>query len=203
MALWIPPPPRWSTAAPFNCRVEATFATDRPVDQSLMDERIDQQASFRSLRRTTSQPHGCDHFGGSCLCRYMEPAYSPPLRFSLRGRLRPLFRPSLRGLARPNVRQCPSQRRLRAWRFADIPTPPPDQNIKSVTAVVNALSIFSASLALDACATTSALARQRFYITSATEIALVLPTPPPQPITGSALASQRFAVNRSRAWGSA
>jgi hypothetical protein len=32
---------------------------------------------------------------------------------------------------------------------------------------------------------------------------LVLPTPPPQPITGSVLASQRFAVNRSRAWGSA
>jgi hypothetical protein len=92
---------------------------------------------------------------------------------------------------------------LRAWRFADIPTPPPDQNIKSVTAVVNALTIFSASLALDACATTSALARQRFCITSATEIALVLPTPSPQPITGSALASQRFAVNRSRAWGSA
>lgn len=160
-------------------------------------------AARSPARRTTAQPHGCDHFGCSRLCRYMEPAYSLPLRSSLRGRLRPSFRPSLRGLARPNVRQCPSQRRLRAWRFADIPTPPPDQNIKSVTAVVNALSIFPASLALDACATTSALARQRFCITSATEIALVLPTPPPQPITGSALASQRFAVNRSRAWGSA
>ena len=156
-----------------------------------------------AARPTTAQPRGCDHFGGSRLCRYMEPAYTSPLRLSLRGRLRPSFRPSLRSLARPNVRQCPSQRRLRGWRFADIPTPPPDQNIKSVTAVVNALSIFSASLALDACATTSALARQRFCITSATEIALVLPTPPPQPITGSALASQRFAVNRSRAWGSA
>lgn len=169
-----------------------------------MDERVDQQTGFRNpAQPTTAQPHGCDHFGGSCLRRYMEPADSLPLRFSLRGRLRPSFRPSLRGLARPNADQSPSQRRLRAWRFADIPTPPPDQNIKSVTAVVNALSIFSASLALDACAITSALARQRFCITSATEIALVLATPPPQPITGPALASQRFAVNRSRAWGSA
>ncbi len=203
MALWISPPPRRSVAALFNCRVEATFAAHRPVDQSVMDERVDQQASFRSPRRTTAQPHGCDHFGGFLLCSYVRTASSSPLRFSLRGRLRPSFRPSLRGLARRNGGQRPSQRCLRAWRFADIPKPPPGQNIKSVTAVVIALSIFPASFALDACAIASALAPQRLSITSATEIALVLATPPPQSIPASALASQRFAVKRLRAWRSA
>jgi len=89
---------------------------------------------------------------------------------------------------------------LRAWRFADIPTAPPSQNIKAVTAALVTLSIFSASLALDACAIASALAPQRLSITSATVIALVLATPPPQSIIGFALAAQRFAVNRS--WGS-
>jgi hypothetical protein len=92
---------------------------------------------------------------------------------------------------------------LRAWRFADIPTAPPSQNIKAVPAALVTLAIFSSSLALDACATTSALARQRFSITSATVIALVLATPTPQPITGSALAPQHLAVNRSLTWGSA
>lgn len=58
------------------------------------------------------------------------------------------------------------------------------------------IHFLSASLALDACATTSALVRQRLSITSATVIALVLATPTPQPITGSALAPQHLAVNR-------
>lgn len=192
-------PPCWSAAAPSN--YGTTFAAYRPVDQSDMDERVDQQASFRSLGRpTTTQPHGCDHFGGSGLCRYMKAASSSPLRFSLRGRLRPSFRPSLRGLARPNARQRPSQRRLRAWRFADIPMPPPVQNIRSVAAVLNALSILSASLAPDACAIATALAPHRFLTDSATAIASALAT---QRLIGFALASQRFAVNRSRAWGSA
>ncbi len=53
---------------------------------------------------------------------------------------------------------------------------------------------FSASLALDACATTSALVRQRLSTTSATVIASVLAAS--QPITGSALAPQPLAVNR-------
>lgn len=204
MAPWISFP-RQAAAAPFSRRVKPFSRPNRPVGRSLVDEDIDRQASFRhSLDLTTAQPHGCDHFGCSRLCRYMEPAYSLPLRFSLRGRLRPSFRPSLRGLARPNVRQCPSQRRLQAWRFADIPTPLPVQSIKADGAVLIPLSIFSASLALNACATTSALARQRFYITSATGIALVPATPEPQTIiTGSTLAPQRLAVNRSRAWRSA
>lgn len=65
-------------------------------------------------------------------------------------------------------------------------------------------SITTASLALDACANTSALARQRFCITSATGIALVPATPEPQKIiTGSALAPQHLAVNRPLPWGSA
>lgn len=61
----------------------------------------------------------------------------------------------------------------------------------------------SASLALDACANTSALVRQRFSSTSATVIALVPAPPNPQPITGSALLSQHLAVNRSLPWRSA
>jgi hypothetical protein len=89
---------------------------------------------------------------------------------------------------------------LRACGFADIPTAPPGQNIKGV---VVTLSIFFASLALDACAIASALARQRFSITSATVIALVLATPTPQSIPGSALAPQHLAVNRLLTWRSA
>jgi hypothetical protein len=65
------------------------------------------------------------------------------------------------------------------------------------------INLNSASFAPDACANTSALVRQRFSITSATEIALVLATPTPQPITGSALLSQPLAVNRPLPWGSA
>jgi hypothetical protein len=78
--------------------------------------------------------------------------------------------------------------------------PPPVQNIRSVAAVLNALSILSASLAPDACAIATALAPHRFLTDSATAIASALAT---QRLIGFALASQRFAVNRSRAWGSA
>lgn len=59
-----------------------------------------------------------------------------------------------------------------------------------------------ASLALDVCAIATALAPQRLSTTSATGIALVLGTPTPQPITGSALAPQHLAVNRPLPWGS-
>jgi hypothetical protein len=150
--------------------------------------------------RATAQLRSCVHFRGFLLCSYVEAGTSLPLRLPLRGRLRPLFRPSLRGPVGRNACQCPSQRRLRAWRFADIPTPPPGQNIESVIAVVIALSIFSASLALDACAIASALAPHRFLTASATVIASALATQRP---IGFALAPQRFAVNRSQAWRSA
>lgn len=56
------------------------------------------------------------------------------------------------------------------------------------------IHFFSASLALDACATISALVRQRLSTTSATVIASVLAAS--QQITGSALAPQHLAVNR-------
>jgi hypothetical protein len=136
---------------------------------------------------------------------YMETQFSRPLRLWLRAWLRPSLPLSLRGTTSPEGDQSPPRCRLRAWRFADIPTPLPVQNIKAAEAVLIRLSIFlSASLALDACAITSALARQRFCITSATGIALVPATPEPQTIiNGSALASQHLAVNRSRAWRSA
>jgi hypothetical protein len=131
---------------------------------------------------------------------YMGASLSLSLRRWLRGWLRLSFPLSLRGPVGSKGNQSPSQRRLRASRFADIPTAPPGQNIRAMLVVT--LSISSASLALDACATTSALVRQRLPITSATVIALVLVTPPPQSIIGSALASQRFAVDQ-RPWGSA
>lgn len=150
--------------------------------------------------RASCQLRSCGHFRGSCLCRYMETPSPPPLRSSLRGSLRPSFRLSLRGPVGPHARQRPLQRRLRAWCFADIPTPPPGQNIESVAAVFIALSISSASLAPDSCATATALAPQRFSTASATVIASALPT---QRLVGSALASQRFAAARSRAWGPA
>jgi hypothetical protein len=129
----------------------------------------------------------------------MGTSLSLSLRRLLRGWLRLSLPLSLRGPVSSKGDQSPLQCRLRAWRFADISTAPPGQNIGAVLVVT--LSIFSASLALDACATTSALVRQRLSITSANEIALVLVSPPPQSIIGSALASQLFAVNRS--WGSA
>lgn len=153
-----------------------------------------------TAERASAQLRACVHFGGFLLCSYMEAGASSPFRSSLRGRLRPSFRSSLRGSAGHNARQRPSLRRLRAWRFADIPTPPPGQSIKSVTAVVVALSIFSASLALDACAIATALAPQRFSTASATVVASALATT--QRLSGSVLARQRFAA-RSQAWGSA
>jgi hypothetical protein len=93
-----------------------------------------------------------------------------------------------------------SQRGLRACRFADIPTPLPIQNKTKEVYVMFSINLDSASLAPDACANTTALVRQRFLSTSATEIALVPGTPNPQPITGSALLSQHLTVNRSLPW---
>lgn len=151
-----------------------------------------------------TQPRICsegDQFYGSVLCSYVTAFPLPPLRLSLRGWLRPSLPLSLRVSISPESDQSPPQRRLQAWPFADIPTPLPGQNIKRVGAVLIAPSILSTSLALDSCAIASALAPQRLSISSATVIASVLATPTPQPVTGSALASQRFAVNRS--WGSA
>jgi hypothetical protein len=128
----------------------------------------------------------------------MEAELSPPLflRFALRPWLRRSLPLSLRGPVEPKGRYRAPQRRLRARRFADIPTPLPIQNTTKEVFVMFSIHFLSASSALDACATTSALVRQRLSTTSATVIALVLATPTPQPITGSALAPQHLTVNR-------
>jgi hypothetical protein len=153
--------------------------------------------------RHESQVKEGDHFGPSLLRKAWKQNYRH--RFSFASRFRPWLRlsllPSLRGPVEPKGRFCAPQRGLRAWRFADIPTPLPIQNTTKEVIVMLSIHFLSASPALDACATTSALVRQRLSITSATVIALVLATPTPQPITGSALAPQHLAVNRSLPWG--
>lgn len=144
------------------------------------------------------------HFGRSLLCSCVSGKSDvATLRPPLRGWLRSTLPPSLRLSVGPKGPFFPPQRGLRARPLADIPTPLPTQDTFKEVLVMFSIHLFSASPALDTCATTSALARQRFSITSANEIALVLATPPPQPITGSALAPQRFTVNRSLTWGSA
>ena len=141
------------------------------------------------------------HFPCSLLRRGVGTNSSSPFRLPLREWLRPSLHLSFREQVGARGRFRAPQRRLRAWRFADIPTPLPIQNTTEEVFVM--FSFFSTSLALDACAITSALAPQRFPITSATEIAPVPATPTPQPITGSALASQRLVVNHPLPWGPA
>lgn len=136
---------------------------------------------------------------------YMRADFSPPIRhpLTLRGWLRPSLPPSLHGRGGAKGRYCASQRGLRAFQFADISTPLPIQIKTKEVYVMFSINLDSASLALDAGANTSALVRQRFSSTSATVIALLLKTPPPQSVTGSALLSQHLAVNRPLPWGSA
>lgn len=142
-----------------------------------------------SRERVTTQPRSYDHFCGALLCFCMRAESASPLRPSLRGWLRPSLHLSLRGPVSPKGGQRPSQRRLRARRFADIPIRPPVQNIKGVLVIP---SIFSASLALDACAIASALAPQRFSISLA--VALLR--------FAIAVLVARLVVTR-RSWGSA
>jgi hypothetical protein len=129
----------------------------------------------------------------------MEAELSPPLflRLALRPWLRLSLPLSLRGSVGLKGDQSPPQRRLRASRFADIPTPLPIQNTIKEVFVMFSIRFSSTSLALDACAIASALAPQRFSTTEA--YAPVVPAP--RLITGSALASQHLAVNRSLPWG--
>jgi hypothetical protein len=125
------------------------------------------------------------------------------LRLPLRGWLRPSLHLSLRWLPWSKRRYPAPRPGLRARQLADIPTPLPIQNTFKEGFVLLTIQSRSTSLALDACAIATALAPQRFSITSATGIASVLATPTPQPITGSALLSQHLAVNRSLPWRSA
>lgn len=64
-----------------------------------------------------------------------------------------------------------SQHDFRPSRFADIPTPLPTQGTVEEVSVTVSILFLLASLALDACAFPSALARQRFSIAPATVIA--------------------------------
>jgi hypothetical protein len=69
-----------------------------------------------------------DHFLGSLLCFEVQTESKLPLRLSLRGWLRPSLRLWFRGPIDPKGSQSPSQRRLRDWRFADIPTSAPSES---------------------------------------------------------------------------
>jgi len=128
--------------------------------------------------------------------------------FSLRPPLRLWLRLSLRSCLRrpicPHSFKCRSQRGLRAWRFADISTHSPGRNIKSNRGNLIVLGIsLVAPLALGAFAIAPALAPQRFagstasIALGATAIASALAT---HRLIASALASQRFGVERPRAW---
>jgi hypothetical protein len=153
-------------------------------------DRLPQRRS-RRLARPARHPLR-HHRGSSCL------------RPSLRLWLRPSLRPSLHGPIDLQGLDRRSQRRLRAWRFADISTQPPGRNIKSNRGNLIVVSIsFSAPLALGAFAIASALAPQRFagstapIALGATAIASALTT---HRLIASALASQRSGSNRPRAW---
>jgi hypothetical protein len=108
-----------------------------------------------------------------------------PRRLPLRRWLRPSLPLSLRGQGGAQGRYPAPQAGLRACRLADIPTPLPIQNKTKEVYFMFSINLNSASLALDACANTSALVRQRFFA------------------TGSALLSQHLAVNHSLPRGSA
>jgi hypothetical protein len=155
---------------------------------------------------------------GRLCCPNDKQAIDAQLAYPWRGRrLRRSsgLRPQLRLWLRPSLRSClhlaigsrglarPSQRALRAGRFADISTQPPGRNIKRNRGSLIVLSILSASLALAACAIASALAPQRFagstapIALGATAIASALAT---HRLLASALASQRSGWRRPRAW---
>jgi hypothetical protein len=94
--------------------------------------------------------------------------------------------------------------RFAAWRLADISTHSPGRNIKSNRGALIMLAIsFPAPLTLAAIAIASALARQRPADSTApialgaTAIASALAT---HRLIASALASQRFGIERPRAW---
>ena len=162
------------------------------------------QRNPQSTRSPTRRLVAGGHFCRSLLCRAMEgKPLSTLLRLPLRGWVRLSLPLSLRWPSCSKRRYPAPHRRLRAWRVADIPTPLPIQNTFKEVFVLLSIQSRSTSLARDACAIATALAPQRFSITSATGISLVLATPTPQPITGSALLSQHLAINRSLPWRSA
>jgi hypothetical protein len=181
----------------FSRIVGANFGASPPVVVGM------KQRSPQSTRSPTRLVVG-GHFCRSLLCRAMEgKPLSTLLRLPLRGWLRLSLPLSLRWLPWLKRRYPAPHRGLRARQLADIPTPLPIQNTFKEVFVMFSIQLRSTSLALDACAIATALAPQRFSITSATGIASVPGTPAPQLITGSALRPQPLAVNRPLPGGSA
>jgi hypothetical protein len=115
------------------------------------------------------------------------------LRLSLRPCLRPSLRRWLRCSIEPEAGNRRPRRGLRAWRRADISTQPPHRNIRLVRGAAVVLAISPIAFALGAFAIASALAPQRFAVSTA-PIALGA-TP-----IASALARQRLVAERPRAW---
>jgi hypothetical protein len=184
---------------PYSRIVGTTFGASPPVVVG-MKQRTPQSTrpSFQVLVTTWLRSY--HHFCRSPLCWAMEgKPLSMQLRPSLRGWLRLSLPLSLRWRGGPKRRFCAPQSRLRAWRFADIPTPLPNRNKTKEVSLMLSIHFRSASLALAARAIASALAPQRF---STTEAAAPV-VPAPQSFSCSALASQHLAVNRPLPWGSA
>lgn len=160
--------------------------------------RVREAEQIRGASRRLARQRGVRHrtgsslkqpvlLGGSPPWSYVDRNPNSPRRLSLRRWLRPSLPLSLRGQGGARGSYPPPQAGLRACCLADIPTPLPNHNKTKEVYVMFSLNLNlnSASLALDACANTSALVRQRFSV------------------TGSALPSQHLAVNRSLPWGSA
>ena len=122
---------------------------------------------------------------------------------AFRRRLRLCLHLWLRRPIGPQVRIRRLRRGLRAWRFGDISTQPPHRNTRPIHGALVALAIGAVVFALGAFAISSAPAPQllagstALIALGATAIASALAT---HRLLASALASQRFGVERLRAW---
>ena len=122
---------------------------------------------------------------------------------ALRRRLRLSLRPRLRRTVDLKTRLRRSQGALRACRLADISTPPPTRNIRQAGGAGVVLAISPLAFALGIVATAFASALQHFagstapIALGASAIASALAT---HRLLASALASQRFGIERQPAW---
>lgn len=120
---------------------------------------------------------------------------------ALRRRLRSSFRLWLRRAVDPEACLRRSQGALRAWRLADISTPPPTQSLRLAGGVQVAISLLAFALGVVAVAPASA---PQHSAGSTAPIALgasaIAPALATHRLTASALASQRFGIERPPAW---